>query len=67
MLVMVVEQRTLCTGYAAIHLAAQFGHSSVVAYLLAKGQDPDLPDANGMTPLMWTSMRIFGCVPVSTL
>lgn len=47
-------------GYAALHLATQFGHTSVVAYLLAKGQDPDLPDASGMTPLMWAATRIFG-------
>ena len=47
-------------GCSAIHLAAQFGHTSIVAYLIAKGQDVDLQDRNGMTPLMWASHRVFG-------
>lgn len=44
-------------GYNALHLAAQFGHTSIVAYFIAKGQDIDAPDTNGMTPLMWSSFR----------
>ena len=47
-------------GYTAIHLAAQFGHTSIVAYLIAKGQDIDARDINGMTPLMWSCFRVFG-------
>lgn len=49
-------------GCSTIHLAAQFGHTSIVAYLIAKGQDVDLQDRNGMTPLMWASHRVFGSV-----
>ena len=59
-------------GYSAIHLAAQFGHTSIVAYLIAKGQDIDARDMNGMTPLMWSCFRVFGynrltflCITVS--
>ncbi|KAH9527412.1 Palmitoyltransferase zdhhc13 [Dermatophagoides farinae] len=44
-------------GYNALHLAAQFGHTSIVAYFIAKGQDIDAPDTNGMTALMWSSFR----------
>lgn len=44
-------------GYNALHLAAQFGHTSIVAYFIAKGQDIDAPDSNGMTALMWSSFR----------
>ena len=34
-----------------------FGHSKIVAYLVAKGYDVDTPDRNGMTPLMWACYR----------
>ena len=47
-------------GYTGIHLAAQFGHTSIVAYLIAKGQDINARDMNGMTPLMWSCYRVFG-------
>ena len=50
----------LPTGCSCIHLAAQFGHTSIVAYLIAKGQDVDMLDKNGMTPLMWAAYRVFG-------
>ena len=50
-------------GYSCIHLAAQFGHTAIVAYLIAKGQDVDLPDKTGMTALMWASYRVFGYAP----
>ena len=49
-------------GCSCIHLAAQFGHTAIVAYLLAKGQDVDMQDRNGMTALMWSSYRVFGYV-----
>lgn len=29
-------------GCSCVHLAAQFGHTSIVAYLIAKGQVPQL-------------------------
>uniref|UniRef100_A0A7M5V2J9 Palmitoyltransferase n=1 Tax=Clytia hemisphaerica TaxID=252671 RepID=A0A7M5V2J9_9CNID len=51
-------------GCAGIHLAAQFGHSTIVAYLLSKGVDVDVMDQNGMTPLMWASYRSFGIDPL---
>ena len=44
-------------GCAAIHVAVQCGHTSIVAYLIAKGVDPDSYDANGKTPLMWAAWR----------
>lgn len=47
-------------GYSCIHLAAQFGHTAIVAYLIAKGEDVDVLDKTGMTPLMWASYRVFG-------
>jgi len=50
----------MSAGYTAVHLAAQFGHTSIVAYLIAKGQDIDARDMNGMTPLMWSCFRVFG-------
>ena len=45
-------------GCNCLHLASQFGHTAIVAYLLAKGQEVNVPDANGMTPLMWSALRI---------
>lgn len=44
-------------GYQCLHLASMFSHSSIVAYLLAKGYDVDTPDSSGMTPLMWACYR----------
>ncbi|XP_014677485.1 PREDICTED: palmitoyltransferase ZDHHC17-like [Priapulus caudatus] len=54
-------------GCCAIHLAAMTGHSNILAYLLAKGQDPNLRDKNGMTPLMWACYRVIGPNPVRIL
>ena len=48
-----------CPGCSCIHLAAQFGHTAIVAYLIAKGQDVDMLDKSGMTPLMWAAYRVF--------
>uniref|UniRef100_A0A673G5V7 Uncharacterized protein n=1 Tax=Sinocyclocheilus rhinocerous TaxID=307959 RepID=A0A673G5V7_9TELE len=45
-------------GCSCVHLATQFGHTSIVAYLIAKGQDVDMMDQNGMTPLMWAAYRM---------
>uniref|UniRef100_A0A1I8FS02 ANK_REP_REGION domain-containing protein n=1 Tax=Macrostomum lignano TaxID=282301 RepID=A0A1I8FS02_9PLAT len=45
-------------GLACLHLAAQFGYTHILAYLLAKGADPNLRDCKGMTALMWTALRV---------
>lgn len=45
-------------GFSTIHLATMFGHSNIVAYLLAKMCDPDTLDAKGATPLMYAAQRI---------
>ncbi len=45
-------------GFSCIHLASMFGHTSIVAYLVAKGEDVDLPDKFGVTPLMHSAYRI---------
>lgn len=49
---------SLFLGCQCIHLAAQFGHTAIVAYLVAKGQNVNAADKNGMTPLMWSCYRI---------
>jgi len=45
-------------GFSCIHLASIFGHTPIVAYLVAKGQDVDLADKFGATPLMHCAYRI---------
>lgn len=45
-------------GCSCIHLAAQFGHTAIVAYLVARGANVNLMDKNGMTPLMWSAYRV---------
>ena len=48
-----LQYLVLCyLGFSCIHLASIFGHTPIVAYLAAKGQDINLPDKSGMTPLM---------------
>lgn len=54
-------------GCTTIHLAAQLGHSVILAFLIAKGIDVDLPDENGKTPLMWSAFRIHSMDPVRLL
>ncbi|XP_032240615.1 palmitoyltransferase ZDHHC17 isoform X2 [Nematostella vectensis] len=54
-------------GCTALHAAAQNGQTSIMAYLLAKGMDVDLPDKNGMTPLMWAAYRCFSVDAVRML
>lgn len=44
-------------GFQSLHLAAQFGHTAVVAYLLAHGVPVNSQDMQGMTPLMWAAFR----------
>lgn len=42
-------------GLSCLHIAAQFGHTALVAYFIAKGLPVDLMDRGGMTALMWVS------------
>jgi palmitoyltransferase ZDHHC13/17 len=44
---------SLCwSGLSSIHLASMFGHTDIVGYLVAKGEDVDFLDKGGMSPLM---------------
>lgn len=54
-------------GCSCIHLAAQFGHTALVAYFIARGVNPDLPDRGGMTPLMWSCWKICSLDPTRLL
>lgn len=45
-------------GLSCLHIAAQFGHTAIVAYFIAKGLSADLLDRGGMTPLMWVSVKM---------
>ncbi|CAH0628541.1 unnamed protein product [Chrysodeixis includens] len=54
-------------GCACLHLAAQFGHTAVVAYLVARGVAADAADAGGMTPLMWASWKVSAVDPARLL
>lgn len=45
-------------GFSCIHLAAQFGHTAIVAYLVAKGVNPNMLDRSAMTPLMWSAYKV---------
>ncbi|KAG5672899.1 hypothetical protein PVAND_002987 [Polypedilum vanderplanki] len=54
-------------GNQCIHLAAQFGHTAVVAYLIAKNVYVDTYDGNGMTSLMWASWKVMTLDPVRLL
>ncbi|XP_028157492.1 palmitoyltransferase Hip14 isoform X2 [Ostrinia furnacalis] len=54
-------------GCACLHLAAQFGHTAVVAYLVARGVPVDAADAGGMTPLMWACWKVAAVDPARLL
>ncbi|KAK6472565.1 palmitoyltransferase ZDHHC13 [Huso huso] len=54
-------------GFSSIHLAVLFQHMPIIAYLLAKGQDVDMPDLNGQTPLMLAAQKIIGPEPAHIL
>lgn len=54
-------------GVSCIHLAAQFGHTALVAYFIARGLNPDLQDRGGMTALMWAAWKIPSLDPVRLL
>ena len=46
-------------GANCLHLAAQFGHTAIVAYYIAsQSVDINSADVNGMTALMWSCFRI---------
>lgn len=44
-----------------------FGHTDIVAYLIAKGQDIDLVDKHGMTALMHAAKNIKNRDPTQLL
>lgn len=54
-------------GLSCLHIAAQFGHTALVAYFIAKGLPPDLMDRGGMTPLMWAAWKVQALDPVRVL
>ncbi|XP_023329666.1 palmitoyltransferase ZDHHC17 [Eurytemora carolleeae] len=54
-------------GCACLHLAAQFGHTAIVGYLIAKGQSVNTQDENGMTPLMWSCYKTSSIDPTRLL
>lgn len=54
-------------GSSCIHLAAQFGHTALVAYFIARGVNPDLQDRGGMTALMWAAWKVTALDPVRLL
>ncbi|TRY59901.1 hypothetical protein DNTS_010044 [Danionella cerebrum] len=54
-------------GYRGLHLAVLFQHMPIAAYLMAKGQEVDLPDINGQTPLMLAAQKIIGPEPTNFL
>ncbi|KAK9730918.1 Ankyrin repeats (3 copies) [Popillia japonica] len=54
-------------GCSCIHLAAQFGHTALVAYFVARGISPDLVDRSGMTPLMWSCWKVCSLDPTRLL
>lgn len=54
-------------GSQSVHLASQFGHTAVVAYLIAKNVYIDSLDQNGMTALMWSAWKVMTLDPVRLL
>lgn len=55
-------------GCECIHLASQFGHTAVLAYLIAKSiYIIDAFDGSGMTSLMWASWKVMTLDPVRLL
>lgn len=54
-------------GYRGLHLAVLFQNMPIAAYLMAKGQEVDLPDLNGQTPLMLAAQKIIGPEPTNFL
>ncbi|XP_050536603.1 palmitoyltransferase Hip14 isoform X2 [Daktulosphaira vitifoliae] len=54
-------------GHTCLHVAAQFGFTAIVAYMIAKGVDVNLRDKDGMTALMWSSYKSLGVDPTKLL
>ncbi|CAF2411056.1 unnamed protein product [Rotaria sp. Silwood2] len=54
-------------GFSCIHIASIFGHTPIVAYLIAKGEDINLPDTLGITPLMHAAYRVRNRDPTQLL
>ncbi|CAF3490537.1 unnamed protein product [Adineta steineri] len=54
-------------GFSALHLASMFGRTDIVAYLVAKGEDVDILDKCGMTPLMHAVSKIKNRDPTQLL
>ncbi|XP_047220045.1 putative palmitoyltransferase ZDHHC13 isoform X2 [Girardinichthys multiradiatus] len=54
-------------GYRSLHLAILFQHMAIAAYLMAKGEEVDVPDCNGQTPLMLAAQKIIGPEPTNFL
>lgn len=49
-------------GMACIHVAAQFGHTAVLAYMVAKGVNINIQDVKGFTALMHCALKHTRCV-----
>ena len=45
-------------GYNCLHLACQLGHTLIAGYVVAKGCPVNIADDKGMTPLMWSCLRV---------
>ena len=54
-------------GCAGIHLAAQFGFTAIMSYIVAKGVSVNAQDKNGMSPLMWSAYRCTNPEPTRVL
>lgn len=54
-------------GRNCLHIAAHFGFTAIVAYLIAKGVDVNIRDKSGMTALMWSSFKSLGLDPTKLL
>ena len=44
-------------GLACVHVAAQFGHTAVLAYMIAKGVNVNAQDMKGLTALMYCALK----------
>ena len=54
-------------GFNTLHVASQFGHALIMAYLMACGVSPDEPDRDGRTPLMWAAIKAMMPDPIRVL